>query len=164
MSIETAMYYKKIRGLDNKNVFKINTYPQEEISRNLFEKEIKEPIKPDYILSLNNLAYLLADTDSKLDEAKLIAKKAFQLEPSHNVIDIYGWICYKEKEYFRAIELFNRALQISSKNPVILFHASLTWLRLDNQENARLMMEKALSISKYFPGADRAQKLLSNLR
>lgn len=45
MSIETAMYYKKIRGLDNKNVFKINTYPQEEISRNLFEKEIKEPLK-----------------------------------------------------------------------------------------------------------------------
>ncbi len=131
-------------------------------AENIYRKILT--IKSDYVLALNNLAYLLANTDSKLDEAKHIVEKAFQLEPSHNVIDTYGWICYKKKEYFHAIELFKRALQISSNNPVILFHAGLTWLKLDNQENARLMMEKALSISKYFPGADRAQKVLSDLR
>jgi len=131
-------------------------------AEDIYRKILK--IKPDHVLALNNLAYLLSNTDRKLDEAKHIVEKAFQLEPSHNVIDTYGWICYKKKEYSRAIELFKRALQISSNNPVILFHAGLTWLKLDNQENARLMMERALSISKYFPGADRAQKVLSDLR
>ncbi len=121
-------------------------------------------INPDYVLALNNLAYLLADRGDKLDEAMLIAKKAFQLEPSYNVIDTYGWVCYKKKDCSRALKLFKDALQINSNNPVVLFHLGLTYMKLGDQEKAGLMLEKALNIARYFSGAEKAKKILSELK
>ena len=121
-------------------------------------------INPDCVLALNNFAYLLADKEDKLDEAMFTAKKAFKLELSYNVIDTYGWVCYKKKDYSRALKLFEDALQMKPNNPVILFHLGLTYMKLGDHEKAGLMLEKALSISRYFPGAERAKKILPELK
>ncbi|MHC4688220.1 MAG: tetratricopeptide repeat protein [Planctomycetota bacterium] len=61
---------------------------------------------------LNNLAYLLAESDEALVEALEYARKAYEKQPNNpNILDTYAYVLYKNEQYEQAAELAQASLQ-----------------------------------------------------
>lgn len=118
-------------------------------------------IDPNHAQALNYLAYTLAETDSRLDEAKDYAEKAMSLEPEDGYIqDTYGWILHKMGRHEEALIHLEAALKKQPNEGVIAEHLGDVYLRLAMPEKARSMYELAISLSE--PGK-RLQAIESKL-
>jgi len=61
---------------------------------------------------LNNLAYLLAESDESLSEALEYARRAYEVQPNNpSILDTYAFVLYKNDEYEQAAELAQAAIQ-----------------------------------------------------
>jgi Tfp pilus assembly protein PilF len=61
---------------------------------------------------LNNLAYVLALNDIRLPDALTLAQKALELSPNNpTMMDTYGFVLYKNRDYERALEYLSAARQ-----------------------------------------------------
>ena len=121
-------------------------------------------VNPDFVPAANNLAYMLAEQGRNLDEALSMAKKAKEKAPEDpNVMDTLGWVYYKKGLYESSISELLDCLEKMSDNPVVYYHLGLAYYKNGNIEKARAQLEKSLKISKDFPGADDAKKMLSAL-
>jgi tetratricopeptide (TPR) repeat protein len=61
---------------------------------------------------LNNLAFLLAESDEALVEALEYARRAYEVQPNNpNILDTYAFVLYKNNKYEQAAELVQAALQ-----------------------------------------------------
>ena len=61
---------------------------------------------------LNNLAYVLALNDIRLTDALTLAQKALELSPNNpTMMDTYGFVLYKNRDYERALEYLSAARQ-----------------------------------------------------
>ena len=68
-------------------------------------------LDPDNAITMNNLAFLLAERDESLDEALDLVRRAGALMPEDaDIIDTAGWIQWKRKQTDGAIALFAEAL------------------------------------------------------
>lgn len=66
---------------------------------------------PDNALTLNNYAYSLAELGINLDRAIDMAQKSLLLDPDNiNTIDTYAWALFMNKDYSRAREVFDSAI------------------------------------------------------
>lgn len=64
-------------------------------------------------LALNNAAYFMAENDSDLSRAEVYASIACAAESENpTYIDTYAWVAFKRKQYPRAKELIDRALEL----------------------------------------------------
>ena len=109
---------------------------------------------------LNNLAAKLSE-NGQLDEALAAAKKALAIAPQNGMIlDTYGWILFKQKQYREAIEVLEKSVALLPEHPVVLYHLGAAYRAAGDDTLARKHLEKALSISGNFEGADEARKLL----
>lgn len=89
-----------------------------------YEKAIA--IDPENLLALNNFAYYLAENDRDLDRAERYSAICVRANPSNDTaIDTYAWIFYKKKDYEKAKEWIDRALDIEgdSAQADLLDHA-----------------------------------------
>jgi len=132
----------------------------------LSEKHYREALKinPDFAPASNNLAYLLAQQEKDLNIALAFAQKAKEKLPDDpNVMDTLGWVYYKKGVYASAINEFLDSIKKNEKNAVIYYHLGLAYYKNNEKTKAAEQMEKALSISKDFDGADDARKTLSEL-
>ena len=69
---------------------------------------------PDNAVALNNLAYLLAETGTDLEEALRHALRARELHPeADEVADTLGWVYVKREAYPEAVVIFSRLVQKS---------------------------------------------------
>ena len=91
-------------------------------ARPLYEKILK--LKPDNEIALNNLAFMMAEEGSDLDQALTLAQRAKQKNPNDaNIADTLGWIYIKKNLPDSAINVFNELL---TKFPT---HANLAIFR-----------------------------------
>jgi tetratricopeptide (TPR) repeat protein len=121
-------------------------------------------INPDFVPAANNLAYMLAEKGGNLDEALEFAKKAKEKAPEEgNIMDTLGWVYYKKGLYESAISEFLDCVEKMPDNPIVYYHLGLAYYKNGNIEKARAQLEKSLKISKTYPGADDAKKMLSTL-
>jgi Tfp pilus assembly protein PilF len=61
---------------------------------------------------LNNLAYMLAQSDRRLPEALEHAKKAVEQEPDEaNYLDTYGYVLHKNGKHVEAAQALTAAIQ-----------------------------------------------------
>ncbi len=66
---------------------------------------------PESSLTLNNYAYFLAVAERDLDHAQQMVEKALRIDPENiNAVDTYAWVLFKKKEYQRAREVFDSAI------------------------------------------------------
>jgi spermidine synthase len=115
---------------------------------------------PDHVLALNNLADILSET-GQLDEALALAEKAVAIAPQNGMIlDTYGWILFKQKKNSVALDVLKKSASLLPDHPIILYHLGAAYHVAGNDNLAREHLEKALSISSNFKGADQARKLL----
>jgi tetratricopeptide (TPR) repeat protein len=121
-------------------------------------------IDPRAAVAANNLAWISARTNGNLDMALQLAQTAkAQLPNRHEVDDTLGFIYYKKGLSSMAIEALSVSTQKQPDNPNYNYHLALAQYQHGNKEEARKLLQKALTSKSNFEGADEAKKLLESL-
>ena len=83
----------------------------------------ESPNDPIYASTLNYLGYMLADRNTRLQEAQDLIKKAVNLEPNNYAfLDSLGWVYYRMNKLDEAEHELTRSVQLSGKDPTIHDH------------------------------------------
>ena len=89
---------------------------------------------PENANALNALGYTLADQTDRLEEAKVLIAKALELRPDDaHILDSWGWLAFRMKEYVKAIEFLKRAYEISPDVEVAAHLGEALWASGDQQ-------------------------------
>ncbi len=103
--------------------------------------------KPDNPGLNNDLGYILAVHDRKLDDAERMIKKAVDQEPENSsFLDSMAWVLYKKKKFKEAKEYMLRAVaQERGKNTELMEHLGDIHLALGEKSEGKAAYEKALA-------------------
>jgi Flp pilus assembly protein TadD len=97
----------------------------------------------------NNLASLIAthtDDPESLERAGNIAKRLRELDiPPFQ--DTYGWIAYRQGNFEEARTYLEPAAIGLPNDPLVQYHLGMTYAALDDVENARVQLNRALELS-----------------
>jgi putative PEP-CTERM system TPR-repeat lipoprotein len=116
---------------------------------------------PDSVAALNNLAWLLRDTDPK--QALIHAERAHQLSPkAPPVLDTLGILLLRHGDKVKALELLNEAQILSPDDPMLAYHYSLALVENGKKDKAREKLSEILN--KTFPEQQKAQALFESLQ
>jgi tetratricopeptide (TPR) repeat protein len=100
-----------------------------------YESLLKEIPKNTSAGIMNNLAYMLAANDERLDDALNYAKQAYQMRPNNpDYLDTYAFVLYKNGKYSDAEQSIQSAIQ--------LFGAQQRMASWNVYEHAGMIMEK----------------------
>jgi tetratricopeptide (TPR) repeat protein len=128
---------------------------QKEKARPLYEQILK--IKPDNAIALNNLAYLLADNGTDLDQALTMAQRAKQAFPQDsNIADTLGWIYIKKNLSDSAISIFKDLVRQEPDRSTFHYHLAMALAQKGDKASAKKELEAAL---KKQPAKDEEQKI-----
>lgn len=122
---------------------------------------------PDFILAVNNLAFLVAEqggSDKEMDEALKMAQKAVDRFPDEpNIVDTLGWIYYRRGEYEKAYGQFQKLLEKEVDNPVLNYHLGMVLYKQGRRVEAREYLEKALKRPARYVDREKIEEVLREL-
>ncbi len=119
-------------------------------------------LAPTHANAANNLAFILAEKKSSLEEAFRLAKIARDANPKDpNFLDTMGWLYYQKGIYLSARSELEDSLKIYPENALACFHYGMTLYQMKEYEKARRFFEKALEIDPGFQGAKIARRILN---
>ena len=104
------------------------------------------------------------DGAENLDEALKLAEEAEQARPAAGIIDTVGWVHYKRDEYDKAIEKFQKAIELSPLQPTIRYHLGLAYAKQGNKEMALQELNNAIRIDPDFKEAEDTRKVIEELQ
>lgn len=112
-----------------------------------YEKALK--LNPENLLTLNNYAYYLSVEGRDLDRAEAMSAITIEKEPENdNSLDTYAWIMFKKKDYVRAKEYIDRAIECSDGNSAELWeHAGDIYFMNGEPEQAVEFWKKAIKLN-----------------
>lgn len=114
-------------------------------------------IDPDNSTAMNNLAFLLAEAGTDLDEALKLASRAMALTPdSPPVIDTAGWVRLKRGENDAAIALFSDAV---AKDPADEGFRDHLLMALERKGDHTGILGETISALKQVVSPDNVAKL-----
>jgi tetratricopeptide (TPR) repeat protein len=115
-------------------------------------------------VAANNLAYMYAQSGTKLDDALKLAQAAKAALPdSPSVEDTLGFVYYQRNLAPLAVSSFERSIEKDPKNAVYRYHLGLAYLKLGETGKAKAALEEALKLQPAFPGAEDAKKALASI-
>jgi tetratricopeptide (TPR) repeat protein len=121
-------------------------------------------LRPNNPVVSNNLAFLLADSDSSLSEAMILAKQAQQQKSGDpGVADTVAWIYYKQGLNESAIQIFRN---LTTKYPEVAAfreHYAAVLIAKGQSAQAREQLQKALASNPSKPEEQRIRQLLRRL-
>jgi tetratricopeptide (TPR) repeat protein len=121
-------------------------------------------INPESPVAANNLAWILAESGSNLDEAlKLAQTAARELRDNPAVQDTLGWVYYKKGSYRAAIDTLKECVRQDPKSAVYQYHLGMAYLKNGENANAKASLSEALKLSQSFPGVEEAKQALAKL-
>ena len=101
-------------------------------------------------MAMNYLGYMLVEMEEKLSYAGSLINKALEAEPDNGAyLDSKGWWYYKMKDYQKAREYTERALQTGADDVTIIEHLALILEKLGELENAREQWSLILKLDPY---------------
>jgi tetratricopeptide (TPR) repeat protein len=141
-------------------------YDQEgkyDVARKYYEMSIK--VDPNNALALNNLAYMLSQTNgSDLDQALTYATRAKQRLPEHTEInDTLGVIYIKKNLTDNAIDTFRTLVVKAPRNPTYHYHYALALLQKGDRENAKKECQSALADKPKKQEEDQIRQLMAKV-
>ena len=102
-------------------------------------------IDPENTLALNNLAFLIAESGSNLDQAMTFAEKAKKKYPNNPAIsDTLGFVYYQKNLNAEAVGIFRQVVQDDPQRSLYRFHLAMALLKQGDKQGARTEAEKAL--------------------
>jgi tetratricopeptide (TPR) repeat protein len=124
-------------------------------AREAYEACLK--INPNNVGVLNNLAFLLAETNADLDVALNYAQKAKGLAPNDSEIaDTYGWVLVKKNLTPQAIGIFKTLTASSPAKASYHYHLAFAYWQGGEAKNA---MDEAREALKRSPAKDEQQRI-----
>jgi tetratricopeptide (TPR) repeat protein len=112
----------------------------------------------------NDLAWFYAERGQNLDQSLNLAEKADRLSPNNPyIIDTIGWVYLKMKKFDKAVEMFNRAIDLKKQSSPLRYHLALALHRVGEDKKALVELNQALSMQKEFSEKKDAQNLLRQL-
>ena len=79
------------------------------------------------------------------------------------IMDTLGWIYYRMERYDKALEHLKAAANRIPDNVTVNYHLGMTYYRQGQFEQARIFLDRALSLNGKFYGAEKARTLLDEL-
>ncbi len=117
---------------------------RKDLARKNYEATIK--LNPNDATALNNLAYLLAESNGNLDEALTYATRAKQKMPNFaEVADTLGWIYLKKNLTDNAVDTFKSLVLQAPQNPTYHYHYAMALSQKGDRVNAKKECEAALA-------------------
>lgn len=102
---------------------------------------------PNQVAALNNLAYLLLDDGSELDEPLQLAQRAYTLSDGNALVaDTLGWVHHLRGEDSTALEYLSAASASDDTTGEIHLHLAAVLHALDRPEESRNALARALSL------------------
>ena len=95
-------------------------------------------------------ALFLADHDMDLAGALTAAQKAGAIREDVNTQDSLAWVLYKNSKFTEAKAASDKALRLSTPNPLLYFHAGMIAKALGDTATAQTDLQKALSLNPQF--------------
>jgi tetratricopeptide (TPR) repeat protein len=103
-------------------------------------------IDPDNPIALNNVAYLMAEEGTNLDQALSYANRAKQRMPNHpDVNDTLGWIYIKKNLSDNAVSIFKDLIQRFPEKSTYHYHLGMALFQKGDKPNAKKSLELALT-------------------
>ena len=120
---------------------------------------------PDDVLSLNNLAYLVATQTPNAAEALVLAERAASLAPRDpNVLDTLAWVLHLNGNPRRAELLLQQARQADRQNAGVWVHSSAVHLALGDTATAQRALSEALRLDASLATRDDIVQLQAEIR
>lgn len=117
-------------------------------------------IRPDTLIALNNVAYVLALVLEKPAEAKPYAERAVALAPrSGAILDTLAWIEHLLGNDERAAQLLDDAVRLTPKQAEIRLHAAIVYAGLNRWNEADVQLAEALRLDSTFEHRKEVQAL-----
>jgi tetratricopeptide (TPR) repeat protein len=131
-------------------------------ARDAYEKLLST--QPNFVLALNDLAYLYTEHLNNLDKAYELASKARQLDGQDAAVaDTFAWVLYKRGDYQQALPILQESAQKAGDIPEIQFHLGMTAYMMGQTDLARVAFKKAASAAKDFQGKVESKRRLALL-
>ncbi|HEV8226042.1 MAG TPA: tetratricopeptide repeat protein [Methylomirabilota bacterium] len=116
------------------------------------------------VVSLNDLAWLLAEIRNKPEEALPLAEKAEQLAPQLGwVTDTLGWIYYRRGAYAEAEKILLRAAEHAPANGLVQFHLGLTYEKLGRKTDAASALRQAAKLDPQLAEREKVEQRIKGL-
>lgn len=116
---------------------------------------------PDNAMAYNDLGYILASHNIRLDEAKSLIETAYKLQPnSAAILDSMGWIAFKEGDYQEAIKYLQQAYDMDPSIAEIGIHLGEALWQANRKGEALLIWKE---VNKKHPDNQDLQTTLERL-
>ncbi len=104
----------------------------------------------------NNLGYLFAQHETRLDEAEKLVRQALELNPNAAyILDSMGWVYFKQGNYEKAREYLERAARRAFRDAEIYSNLGQLYETIGEPEKARRYYERAIAVD---PGIEPARE------
>ena len=116
-------------------------------------------------VAANNLAWIYVEQNRELDRAIQLATLASQRLPNDpGVADTLGWAYVRRGLASHGLPNLLRIVQQRPQEPAFRYHLGAAYVQMKDGLKARTELQEALRLSKTFPGAADAQRLLDSLK
>ncbi len=131
-------------------------------ARPLYEDILK--IEPDNWISLNNLAYILAEEGKDLDQALTLVQRAKQKQPNDpNVSDTMGWIYIKKNLSDPAIQIYKDLTAKDGSVSTWHYHLGMALYQHGDKVEAKKALTVALAKNPAKDEAGKIKELLAKI-
>ena len=115
-------------------------------------------------VAANNLAWIYVSSNRNVDKGLELAQIAVRKLPDvPQVTDTLGWAYYKKAMYSQAVRYLETSVAKDASDPTTHYHLGMAYSQVGEFEKAKKALQKALSMSQSFDGADEARKTLASL-
>lgn len=121
-------------------------------------------LDPKQVIAYNNLAWISAEQNIRLENALTWAKKAVELAPKVPAFqDTLGWVYWKRGNVEEAATVLEKASTMKPEQADIFYHLGVVQAERGRTDEAITALKKALTLSGDFPQADDARQRLQAL-
>jgi putative PEP-CTERM system TPR-repeat lipoprotein len=128
-------------------------------ARQLYEQVLAH--EPDNVKALNNLALL--DAKASVPQARDMAERAYNLAPTPQTADTYGWLLASTGDADAALPFLQEASAGAPGDAEVQYHFAAALTATGDRSGARRLLERVLKSSTAFNERGEAQRLLDSL-
>lgn len=101
-------------------------------------------IDPTFANAYNSLGYTLLERTKRIKEAAKYINQAYELDPRNPyILDSKGWLAFKQKQYLKAVEFLQEALNLQEELDIYLHLAEVQWV-MGEKKQAQKTLETAI--------------------
>jgi Flp pilus assembly protein TadD len=118
-------------------------------------------LEPDNPKVLNNLAFLIVETEGDVNEALRLSQRAVQQAPNDpQFADTLGWVYLKKNMPDGALQIFNNLVAKHPNDPAFRYHLGAALIQNGAQAKGRAFLESALAKGPSKEDAEKIHALL----